>query len=177
MSLPGDDVEFAAELASRARTVVDAAVDPMLKSFVLRASDDVLEPEDQQASLCTHLAGKPPPEWTDADEDRFLVRLAEVARAFRNAESLVIAGGAGSGHALLRLAVARLGHAEQERVLPLRAADQPRVAAFRDRILDTVGWRGSTGVPDRDQALTALALAAEALIDDSDRMEPDEDDL
>ena len=150
----------------------------MLKSFVLRAADEALAPEDLLASLFTQLANKPPPEWTDADEDQFAVRLAHVARAFRSAESLVIgAGGAAGGQALLRLAVARLGGAEQERVLPLRAADESRVRALRDQILDTVGWRGSAAAPDRDQALAALALAAESLIDDSDRTEPDEDDL
>ena len=178
LSLPSDPTELAAELTSRAGRVGAAAVDPTLKSFVLRAADEALAPEDLLASLLTQLANKPPPEWTDADEDQFAVRLAHVARAFRSAESLVIgAGGAADGQALLRLAVARLGCAEQERVLPLRTGDESRVRALRDRILDTVGRKGSAAALDRDQALAALALAAESLIDDSNRTEPDEDDL
>ena len=178
LSLPSDPVELASELTDRAGRIGDAAVDPMLRSFVLRAADRALAPEDLLASLFTQLANKPPPEWTDADDDQFAVRLAHVARAFRSAESLVIgADGAADGQALLRLAVARLGRAEQERVLPLRAADESRVGALRDRILDTVGRKGSAAAPDRDQALAALALAAEALIADSDRTESDEDDL
>ncbi|MCY4029318.1 MAG: hypothetical protein OXH75_23740, partial [Acidobacteria bacterium] len=178
LSLPDDPVELAAELAQRAGEVGDAAVDPMLRSFVLRASDEALEPEDLLASLATHLASKPPREWTDADEDQFLVGLAHVARAFRSAESLTVgAGGANGGQALLRLAVARRGRAEQERVVPLRNADEPRLRALRDRILDTVGRTGPTAGLHRDQALAALGLAAEALIGESDRAEPDEDDL
>ena len=178
LSLPHDEVELVAELTSRAGAVGDAAVDPMLRSFVVRASDDALGSEDLQASLFTHLANKPPPEWTEADEDQFLVRVAHVARAFRNAESLVIdAGGAKSRHELLRLAVTRRGRGEQERVLPLRAADEPRVVALRDQILDTVGWKGSPEVAGCDHALVALALAAESLINGSDRTKPDEDDL
>ena len=178
LSLPGDPVELAAELMLRAREVGDAAVDPMLRSFVVRASDEALEPDDLLASLATHLASKPPREWTDADEDQFLVGLAHVARAFRSAESLTIgAGAATGGQALLRLAVARRGRAEQERVVPLRNADEPRLRALRDRILDTVGRTGSTAGLDREQALAALALAAEALIDESDPAEPDEGDL
>ena len=178
LSLPGDPVELAAELMLRAREVGDAAVDPMLRSFVVRASDEALEPEDLLASLATHLASKPPREWTDADEDQFLVGLAHVARAFRSAESLTIdAGAATGGQALLRLAVARRGRAEQERVVPLRNTDEARLRALRDRILDTVGRTGSTAALDRDQALAALALAAEALIDESDPAEPDEGDL
>ncbi|MCY4122426.1 MAG: hypothetical protein OXG72_16065 [Acidobacteria bacterium] len=178
LSLPGDPVELAAELARRAGELGDAAVDPMLRSFVVRASEEALEPEDLLASLATHLASKPPREWTDADEDHFLVGLAHVARAFRSAESLTVgAGGATGGQALLRLAVARRGRAEQERVVPLRNADEPRLRALRDRILDTVGRTSPTAGLHRDQALAALALAAEALIDESDRAERDEGDL
>lgn len=178
LSLPGDPVELAAELARRAGELGDAAVDPMLRSFVVRASEEALEPEDLLASLATHLASKPPREWTDADEDQFLVGLAHVARAFRSAESLTIgAGGAKGGQALLRLAVARRGRAEQERVVPLRNADGPRLRALRERILDTVGRTGPRAGLDRDRALAALALAAEVLIDGEDRAEPDEDDL
>ena len=62
----------------------------MLKSFVLRASDDALAPDDLLTSLATQLANKPPPEWADADEDQFQVRVAHVARAFRSAESLLV---------------------------------------------------------------------------------------
>ena len=94
------------------------------------------------------------------------MRAANVARAFRSAESLAVVGdGADGPQGLLRLAVARRGHPERDRVLPLRSADQARIAALRDRILDAVaGNRSKTAGCDRDQALAALALAAESLI-------------
>ena len=164
LSLPKAPADLAAELQSRASDLGETAVDPMLKSFVLRASDEALAPDDLMTSLLTQLANKPPHEWADADEDQFQMRAAHVARAFRSAESLVVgADGADGGQVLLRLAVARRGHPERDRVLPLRSADETRVAALRDRILSTVRRNGSK---DRDQALAALALAAESLIDD-----------
>ena len=160
---------MAAELRSRAGHLAEAAVDPLLKSFVVRASDEALTPDDLMTSLLTRLANKPPHEWSDADEDQFQVRVAHVARAFRSAESLVVgADGTAGGQDLLRLAVARRGHPERDRVLPLRSADKTRIVALRDRILDAVRANGmNTAACDRDQALAALALAAESLIDAS----------
>ena len=166
LSLPLTPVDLAAELRSRARRLEDVAVEPMLNSFVLRAADEALTPDDLIISLLTQLASKPPHEWADADEDHFHVRAAHVARAFRSAESLLVAGGGPDGvQGLIRLAVARRGHPERDRVLPLRSADEVRVAAIRDRILHAVRGTGSkTTACDRDQALAALALAAESLI-------------
>ena len=175
LNLPGDLAELAAELRSRASLVESAAVEPRLRSFVVRASDAALGPDDMLASLLTQLADKPPPEWSDADEDQFEVRLAYVARAFRGAESLLVApNGPADGQPLLRLSVARRGRPEQERVLPLRAAEESRIAALRDRILDTVRQpRAEAAACDREQALAALALAAESLIDGADRSQPE----
>ena len=175
LNLSGDLAELAAELRSRASLVESAAVETRLRSFVVRASDAALGPDDMLASLLTQLADKPPPEWSDADEDQFDVRLAYVARAFRGAESLLVApNGPADGQPLLRLSVARRGRPEQERVLPLRAAEENRIAALRDRILDTVRQpRAEAATCDREQALAALALAAESLIDGADRSQPE----
>ena len=177
LSLPKTPADFAPELQSRARHLEDVAVQPMLKSFVLRASDEALPPDDLIVSLLTQLASKPPHEWTDADEDHFQVRAAHVARAFRSAESLAVADNrANDGPGLLRLAVARRGHLERDRVIPLRSAEQTRIAALRDRILDAVRPNSSkTAATDRDQALAALALAAESLIGASELGQPGKD--
>ena len=179
LSLPNAPADLAAELRSRASRLADVAVDPMLKSFVLRASDEALAPDDLLTSLLTQLANKPPPEWADADEDQFQVRVAHVARAFRSAESLLVnPDGADGGQALLRLAIARRGCPERECVLPLRLADESRIAALRDQILDTVKkttFEAAARV--REQALAALALAAESLLDDSDSSKGKKDDL
>ena len=175
LSLPGDLAELAVELRSRASLVEDTAVEPRLRSFVVRASDGGFGPDDMLASLLTQLADKPPPEWSDADEDQFEVRLASVARSFRGAESLLVdPNGPIDGQPLLRLSVARRGRPEQERVFPLRAAEESRIAALRDRILDTVRRpRAEAAACDSEQALAALALAAESLLDGADGSQPE----
>lgn len=166
LSLPGAQAELTAELRKRAGQIRELAVDPVLRSFVVRASDDALGAEDYLTSLLTQLADKPPVDWSDADEEQFQVRLARVARAFRGAESLLVGiDGADGEQALVRLAVARRGGAEHERVLPLRAGDESRISKLRDRILHAVNSTGAgTAAVEHDEALAALALAAESLI-------------
>ena len=173
LSLPRALENLAAELRGRASALAAVAVDPMLKSFVLRASDDALAADDLLTSLATQLANKPPPEWADADEDQFQVRVAHVARAFRSAESLLVGrDGTAGEQELLRLAIARRGHPERDRVLPLRSNDEARIAALRDEILDTV----KKAANDAAVTIAALALAAESLIDDSEPPQAGKDD-
>ena len=166
LSLPSPQAELTAELRTRAGQIRELAVDPVLRSFVVRAADDALGQEDYLTSLLTQLADKPPVDWSDADEEQFQVRLARVARTFRGAESLLVGiDGATDEQALVRLAVARRGGVERERVLPLRACDQSRISDLRNRILHVVKSTGAgAAAAGRDVALTALALAAESLI-------------
>ena len=166
LSLPNPQAELTAELRKRAGQIRELAVDPVLRSFVVRASDDALDAEDYLTSLLTQLADKPPVDWSDADEEQFQVRLARVARTFRGAESLLVGiDGATGEQALVRLAVARRGGVERERVLPLRTCEESRISELRDRILKAVNSTGTgAAASERDAALTALALAAESLI-------------
>ena len=160
LGLPDVPARLAAELTRRARRLTEIAADPALKSFVIRAADGTLEPDDLLVSLLTQLANKPPAEWADADEDQFTIRLAQLARRFRNTEALLVdMSGDDDGDTLLRLAVARRGHPERERVLPLRADDERRIAAVRQRVMNALD---SDDPPER--VLAAFALIAEDLI-------------
>lgn len=157
LELPDPPNAFTAELTKRARRLREIAVDPVLKSFVLRASNGMLEPDDLMVSLLTQIANKPPAEWADADEDQFQVSLAQVARRFRSMEALVVSMAENSDdEPLLRLAVARRGQAERERVLALRAGDERQIEAVRARVRTALG---DDEPPDR--VLAALALIAE----------------
>ena len=165
LGLPAAPAQLAAELTRRACRLTAIAVDPGLKSFVLRAADGTLEPDDLLISLLTQLANKPPAEWADADEDQFEIRLAQLARRFRNTEALLVdlPGVGESDNTLLRLAVARRGHAERERVLELRADDEQEIASVRARVMKALN-----GDEPPERVLAAFALIAEDLITASD---------
>ncbi len=154
---------MATELRQRAGRIRALAVEPALAQFVVRAADDRLGPDDLIASLLTHLADRPPHDWTDGDEERFSIRLAEVAHRFRTIEALVVDRCATTDAPLVRLAVTRPGRAQLERVLTLRPADHDRVAAAAERMLRTAApGRGRRLSPD--ETLAALAVAAERLL-------------
>lgn len=179
LSLPEAPAELAAELRNRSRRIREITVDPSLAGFVLRAADEALDPDDLLISLRAQLADRPPHEWTDADEDRFDTRLADVARRFRNAEALRIVpdggnGGLDGGPSLVRLSIARRGRPEHERVLPLRVADAPRIDALRERMLAALDEDAAAAGPD--DALTALALAAESLMERAASVAADDDE-
>ena len=151
---------MASALRERARRIRNLSIEPALAPFMLRATDDALDPDDYLVSLLTHLADKPPHDWSDADEERFESRLPEAARRFRTAESLVVEAPVAKGAALLRLAVARPGQPETARVLPVPRGSRDRIAAAADRML-----RAADGPLSRDETLTALAVAAERLLE------------
>ena len=157
---------MAVALRERARNIRNLPIEPALAPFVLRATDDALEPDDYLISLLTHLADKPPHDWSDADEERFDARLAEAAHRFHTAESLAVEARATKGAPLLRLAVARPGRPETARVLPVPRGSRNRIAAAADCML-----RATDGSLTRDEALTALAVAAERLLE-PDRKAP-----
>ena len=166
LSLPTGQAELTAELRLRAKQIATMAVEPALKSFVIRAGDDSLDAEDMQISLLAHLTGKPPGEWVDVDEDLFDVNLAQVARRFRDTEALAVGSSRNRGDfSLIRLAVTQRGQSERERVLPLRTSNEERIVELRDRILKTVRANGATAkTSGDDDALAALALAAEEIM-------------
>ncbi|MYD69367.1 MAG: hypothetical protein F4W89_01285 [Acidobacteria bacterium] len=166
LSLPTNQAEMATELRLRAKQIRSMAVEPALKSFVIRAGDDSLDAQDVQVSLLAHLTGKPPGEWVDVDEDLFEVNLAQVARRFRDTEALAVGSfGNGGDVSLIRLAVTQRGQAEQERVLPLRTSNEQRIVELRDRILKTASENETpTGKSSNDEVLTALALAADKIM-------------
>lgn len=72
------------EIEHDARYVLNLAVDPKLKAFLIRASESGVEDTTWLESLATLLAGKPPTHWDDQDRARFEVELAAMARRFEH---------------------------------------------------------------------------------------------
>ena len=73
-----------------ARLVLNVAVEPKLKAFLLRVTDDGAEDTTWIESISTLLAGKPPTHWDDQDRARFEVQLAAAARNFEHYRVLAI---------------------------------------------------------------------------------------
>ena len=162
LALPASADELQSELASRAAVLANLAVEPKLKTFVVRAADASLEREDWLVSLATQLASKPPAEWVEGDEERFQVQLARVARRFRSMESVALDAGPGADKNVLRLSVTRGGVTEREQVVTVRAAEAAAIETLRDQVLASIN--NATASCSPEATLAALALAADHLL-------------
>ncbi|MCC7075063.1 MAG: hypothetical protein IT383_27370 [Deltaproteobacteria bacterium] len=171
--LSADATSFRKDLRSRAAAVSSLAVEPKLKSFLLRASEEALEDEEWLTSLLTSISGKPPAQWADPDVDAFQAHLALLTEKFRTFEALAFSlrgqvGGDASDDAL-RVALARLGGTE--RSLVVRVARESKEAVMRaEAMIEQV--LADAGIShDNELALAALARVAERFLHPKRRAE------
>jgi hypothetical protein len=90
------------ELAERAQVLLSHVTDTALKSFCVRATDEMLDTQGWYESLAALLAKRPPEQWVDKDRETFREKLTQVAHRFRNQEPLYFEeskNGAGSSEA------------------------------------------------------------------------------
>ncbi|PSQ76240.1 MAG: hypothetical protein BRD37_07275 [Bacteroidetes bacterium QH_8_67_23] len=90
------------ELAERAQVLLSHVTDTALKSFCVRATDEMLDTQGWYESLAALLAKRPPEQWVDKDREKFEETLTQVAHRFRNQEPLYFEeskNGAGSSEA------------------------------------------------------------------------------
>ncbi len=146
----GDDEARRHELASRARAVLPAASDLRLKSFLVRASDEILDTRAWTESLAALLAKSPPTQWGDEDVSRFRLALLDTARAFDDLEPLALdvaertqaqsnRAGANAVRQVqhvrsVRVLVKTLNEEEQGGVIHIHPEDRDIIRALYDRI-------------------------------------------
>jgi hypothetical protein len=148
-------------LRDRAQRVLPLTVEPAVRVFLVRVSDEALDQDDWLISLATHLASKPPAEWVDRDRDQFGVQLALVVRRFRSIEAIAMTEADSDGEVgLIRLAVARRGAVEQEAVVAVRSEEMHGVDQLREAIMTAIT---AAGIP-RSSVIAALAMATEGLL-------------
>lgn len=165
LNLPSDPRKLRRELGDRAERLLPVAVDIQLKAFLLRASDEDLGREEWLVSLGTLLAGKPPDSWHDRDIEQMRLALGLVCRRFASLESMVIGPETTptpNDPQLLRIAVTQPGQLEQERVVPLRPADEALVASVCSQIR-AVADSAAASLP-REAIIAALGLVARDII-------------
>lgn len=151
------------ELAARARSLADAAVEPTLRSFIVRAADDLADTRAWIESLAALLARTPPAQWADADRTRFSTALKDVARLFLNREAVSFASaGVPNDQARtvtrFRLSVTATHEEERQTVVDVHAEDLSTVHEVTRRVSDLLD-EGGTSLDTQLAALSQLSLA------------------
>jgi hypothetical protein len=165
LNLPGDPLRLRRELADRAERLLPVAIDAHLKAFLIRAGDEDLARDEWIVSVGTLLGGKPPESWHDRDIDQMRLTLGLVCRRFASLESMLIGPGTTptpNDPPLLRVTVTQPGQLEQERVVPLRYADEALVASICTQIR-AVADSAAASLP-REAIVAALGLVARDII-------------
>jgi hypothetical protein len=132
------------EIDHEARLVLNVAVEPKLKAFLMRVADPAAEDATWLESIATLLAGKPPTHWDDQDRARFEVQLSAMARTFDHFRVLAFEMGR-AGAALLdgdprmlRVSVTAPEDGEVERVVQIPSALQERASRAKEQLLQVL---------------------------------------
>jgi len=175
------------ELAERARELEPHASDPDVKSFIIRATNEVLDTQAWYESIASLLVSKPPVKWLDGDLDTFESELKEVARKFRTREPLVFeeASDEDEEHEQerqemklhrVRLGITRLGEPEQETVVNLHPEDEEFVEDAASQIRSTLEQGGEGGDMTTNVLLAALGRVMEEITEERERALDSESD-
>lgn len=168
------------ELAERARELEPHASEPDVKSFIIRATNEVLDTRAWYESIASLLVSKPPVKWLDGDLDTFESKLKEVARKFRTREPLVFEENSNEDKKheeereemqlhRVRLGITRLGEPEQETVVNIHPEDEEYVEGAVAKIRNALeqGERGDDMTPD--VLLAALGRVMEEVTEKRER--------
>jgi hypothetical protein len=153
--------DLRSDVRDKLKPLAGLVVDPNVRAFVLRCTDDLLDRQEWTVSVATQLASKPPSVWRDVDEHQFGLSLTVAARRLRALEALVVSEGPG-GLPVLRVSVAATGAAEQERVVNLHPKEKDAIDRARQSFVDLATQLGESG--HIDSVLAGLGLAAHELL-------------
>ncbi len=167
------------ELAERARELEPHASDPDVKSFIIRATNEVLDTRAWYESIASLLVSKPPVKWLDGDLDTFESELKEVARKFRTREPLVFEDISENEEDKsqreemqlhrVRLGITRLGEPEQETVVNIHPEDEEFVEDVAGEIQRALEQEEESGDMSPDVMLAALGRVMEEYVGERER--------
>ena len=136
--------ELRAELAKRAKPLLEIVIETELKGFLRCVCEDRSDFTNWLVGLANYLAKKPPASWVDVDKAQFESNLSQVARKFQRFEAVSfenLPDTESSGGEPIRIGITRPKKHEQEQVviLPSTAEEQAeKLEQAIEQILDKI---------------------------------------
>jgi hypothetical protein len=143
-----------------------------LKAFLHHLSEEQLDDVLCIEAIGSLLAGKPPKAWTDADSAKYELNLADVVRAFKNLETLVLErtrqleNGVVPAE-IMRISVADVHSKQRDAVVVVQPAQSNRMAEAMISIENALASQGVD--TDPNLALAALAAVSRKFLEDFDQ--------
>jgi hypothetical protein len=160
-----------------------------VKSFIIRATNEVLDTQAWYESIASLIAGKPPVKWLDGDLEDFEIKLREVAKTFRHQETLIFEDTESTTTEedsdtreemrlhRIRLGITKLGEPERETIANIHPEDEDFVEDVAGRIRSALEQEQEDGDTNPNIVLAALGRVMEELVDERERaLDPESTD-
>ena len=154
------------ELAERARLLLPYVSDTKLKTFLVRATDEILDTRGWYESVASLFARRPPAQWRDEDRSTFSNALREVARRFYTLEPIAFEieqeevkhGLTKTGPSVerIRLSVTMQYKDEHEQVISIHSEDDELISQVYQRLKKEIE-KGDTTIETKIVALAKLS--------------------
>lgn len=166
------------ELAERAQKLEPHVSDADVKSFIIRATNEVMDTQAWCESISSLLASRPPVKWRDEDLNTFKTELRNIARKFRTREPLIFEDTDESSDSeeteqraemrlhRIRLGITMLGEPEQETVVNIHPEDKEFVERMAERIKDTLESDEASSDRNTEVKLAALGRLIQKLVNE-----------
>ena len=133
----GSEIKLREDLRVRASYLVDQCIEPTLRRFMLAATDDTAADQEWLEALLMIVADKPAESWTDEDVTGFEIKLSNIARRFKNLESLQKEVAAkGEGFEARRITVTRPDGKETHRMVWIDHECQAQIERLVEKVLE-----------------------------------------
>ena len=166
------------ELAKRAQVLLPHVSEAPLSSFLVRATDEMMDTQSWYETLAALIAKRPPAQWLDKNRETFQSRLAEIAQQFLNQEPLYFEEGDGAeasttstqenGKAApktqrIRLSISAQNEPDKQAVVSIPVEKEDHVSEVVEAVKKTLDAEKSLSA---DLKLAALSKVAQQLLSD-----------
>jgi energy-coupling factor transporter ATP-binding protein EcfA2 len=158
------------DLRARSRHLLDAVIEPRMRSFLMMASDQELDEREWIEAMAMNVQGTPPQTWTDGDIERFEAETNERAQWFRRLELLhyEMAVKPRKGFDVRRLTVTAPNGEETTELAWIDQEALPALRAIADDVLETVGRELGAR-----SAEALIAVLADRVLTDAEERTPE----
>lgn len=143
---PGAFEEVRKDLAKVAESILVSIVEPKLKAFCMRLTDNRLSETEWLESLGSFVCSKPPAWWNDYDEEMFNYEISLVAERFKRVESVTFKAPKATSSFAIRISVTQSDGVEAEQVLHFSKDEEKQAEEIESEVAKLISKSRRVGL-------------------------------